>query len=331
MKNAVSARKRILFILLNICVVAYIAWREFHGGERAVFTGGVHAGYLGAAVLCFGVMLGAETWKYAWLLRRSGHATPWRTGFGCAVLGKYYDNITPAGCGGQPFQIHYLSKHGCSDGVSGALPILGFLGLQLSFVLMALVVLVSGAARDELPALRAAACGGLCLYAALPLCILLFAAIPKPLEAIVRWGTSLLQRLHILKDGTAAADRTCAALASYTESLTLFGRSSGVFAVVALLSLVFRAAMVCMPWFVLRAFGAAAEPLHCVCQVICLYAAVAVIPTPGNSGAAEASFYAVFSAAGGGVFAAMLVWRGLCYYSWLLAGVLFYGAGLARR
>ena len=327
--NEQGAQRRGLWVIpLNLAVIAVIAFLEFGRGARPE-----RPGWLLAAACCFGVMLGAETLKYACLLRAVEHPQPVHTGFRCAVLGKYFDNITPAGFGGQPFQIHYLSTHGCSDGVSGALPVLGFLGLQFSFITLALAVFLFGSRvfSDELT-VRLVAWAGLGLYSFVPVCVLLFSVAPRLLVGLVRGGTGLLRRLHILKDADRAANRAIDALEAYTASVRRFRRRPRVIIAAALLSFAFRASLLSMPWFVLRAFGAQVPFLRCFCKIVYIYAVIALIPTPGNTGAAEASFYTVFSTLPtGNVFWAMLVWRLLCYYSWLICGATYYIGRAARR
>ena len=146
-----------------------------------------------------------------------------------------------------------------------------------------------------------------------------------PLARIVSGGTFLLHRVHIIKDPERSTRRAIEALESYTDSVRHFSSQPRLLAATAILSMIFRLAMLVMPWFVLRAFGAQVSFPHCFCQVTYIYAVIAMIPTPGNSGAAEASFYTVFSTLStGSVFWAMLVWRLLCYYSWLIAGACHY-------
>jgi len=93
--------------------------------------------------------------------------------------------------------------------------------------------------------------------------------------------------------------------------------------VVFFLSLVYQLALMCLPYFVLHFFGAGVGFIECFCQVVYIYAAITIVFTPGNSGAAEASFYMVFGTlSGGAVFWGMLVWRALCYYSWIVLGAI---------
>ena len=65
--------------------------------------------------------------------------------------------------------------------------------------------------------------------------------------------------------------------------------------------------------------------------IVYICSAVTLIPTPGNSGVSEGTFYYVFSSPGSdGVFWAMLLWRLLCYYSFLLLGLLIFGSKLTK-
>ena len=59
---------------------------------------------------------------------------------------------------------------------------------------------------------------------------------------------------------------------------------------------------------------------------------VTLVPTPGNAGAAEGSFYLLFDQLDtSGVFWAMLIWRFLCYYFFILLGLGVYGIRTVER
>ena len=62
------------------------------------------------------------------------------------------------------------------------------------------------------------------------------------------------------------------------------------------------------------------------------YSAISFIPTPGSSGAAEASFYLVFSILSGGfLFMGMLLWRFVSFYSIMLIGIVVVFAGYSKN
>ena len=316
--NIVTA---VLFIF-SLVVVAVIAFMEFGGEQdRHIEKGSFNVLYLFAGIGCFLVALLCESVKYSYLLK--GKITHRHSlGFSTAVIGKYYDNLTPAGAGGQGFQMYYLSSHGCDSGTSGSLPIIGFLGLQFAFVLIGIVTIILG--RDfleELVAIKVTAIVGLVFYAFIPCCIIFFAIAPKVLEAIVGWASRMLGKLRILKDPEKAGEKAISSLKSYTHTLHMFSRNRAQVLAVFGLSVIYQLAFMSMPFFVLKFFGASMGFIECFCRVVYIYAAITIIFTPGNSGAAEASFYMVFNnLSGGEVFWGMLVWRALCYYSWIFLG-----------
>ena len=315
-----------VFFVFSLAVVAVIAIMEF-GGEkdRHLEKDSFNVLFLVGAVLCFLVALVCEFLKYFYMLKVRGYVNKHSLAFKVAVIGKYYDNLTPAGAGGQGFQMYYLSSHGCGPGTSGGLPIIGFLGLQFAFVLIGVLTMIFGGnyIGEQLVGIRVTAIVGLVFYAFIPACIIFFAVAPNVLEAIVGWGTRVLGKMHILKNPQKTEANAIQSLKSYTDALRSFGRHKGQILVIFLLSLVYQLAFMCMPYYVLHFFGASVGFIECFCQVVYIYAAITIVFTPGNSGAAEASFYMVFGTlSGGAVFWGMLVWRVLCYYSWIVLGAI---------
>ena len=318
----------VLFILINIAVVAATAVNEFAGkpaeasgfafSKRALF-------YLGCTALCLAALLLAETLKYRLMMRSLGERASFRVAFETAALGKYYDCITPSGAGGQPFQIMWLHRHGYSDGGASAMAITGYITMQAGFILLALGVFI-GWRSVELEAVRYTAYSGLFLFSLIPCLLLLFSFMPGAVKKIISAAIRLCGRLRLVKEPERAAERVIGMLDSYHGSFSVIAKDKAALAGLLLLSLVYRTALCSMPYFVLKMFGAPVDFLHIFVSAIYIYASIALVPTPGNAGAAEGAFYLVFSAMGsGGVFWAMLVWRLFSHYSFIAAGALVYG------
>jgi uncharacterized protein (TIRG00374 family) len=88
---------------------------------------------------------------------------------------------------------------------------------------------------------------------------------------------------------------------------------------------VFHILISSIPFFVLTAFGGSVDFLPCFVTTVAVTSAVYFVPTPGNAGAAEGTFYVVFSALSRGyVFWAMLVWRFFSYYIYIIMGPIIY-------
>lgn len=332
-----AKRKKLLSILLivvvNVGIIAYMAIREFGSGQTYQLpTQGINLWYLLAAAGCFLLALITETGKYDSMLQSAEGRADRRGAFECAVLGKYYDNITPLGAGGQPFQMFYLKKRGYSSGTSAALPVAGFLALQFAFSLIAVVVFMFGSFfTHNIPVIRYSAYVGLAFYLFVPLCILLFTAMPKTFGRAVRGVILFLHRIHLLKRGEERCEKALGALEEYRVNLLYLAKIPHLFAKVFFYSLIYQLAILSIPFFVLRAFGGGGSWAAVFTLVVYIYAAITFIPTPGNAGAAEGSFYAVFSALTSGyLFWAVLIWRFLCYYIWLILGMCLYGVNAMR-
>ncbi len=316
----------LLFAAINIAIVAYIAYNEFGKGAvngQSLARLHVDMSWLIFAVLCFAAAAGAETIKYRDMMIAAEGRDDLRCAFECAVLGKYYDNITPLGAGGQPFQIVYLKKRGLTTGDSAAMPIAGFLCLQFAFVLIAAAVFIcNGSVAQNVAAIRISAYVGLAFYMFVPVCIIMFAFMPRAFGRLVCAAAKLLSRIHLIKDYDKAVNSIFGSLGEYADSLKAMYKFPGLLLKLMLCSVVYQAAVMSIPYFVLRAFGGTNSWWTVFSLVVFIYAAITIIPTPGNSGAAEGSFYAVFSALTVGYLIwAMLVWRLLVYYSWLIAGL----------
>lgn len=331
MEDTKSKKKRILGLVLtivvNLLIVGYIAFREFGAEVRSVQTIEVldiRLWYLLFAVLCFGIAVYMEYVKYRRMIMTSEGRDDRHGALECAILGKYYDNITPLGAGGQPFQIYYLKKRGLSTGSSAAIPIAGFLALQFAFILVAIVVFITNRTPAEIsPVVRVSAYIGLLFYMAVPAAVICFAVMPKPFRKMVGGVTSFLGRLRILKDADKTSANIFASLDEYITSLRIMTRRKFFFAKMLFFSVIYQVAIMSIPYFVLRAFGGANGWWKVFSLVVYIYAAITIIPTPGNAGAAEGSFYAVFSTLEGGfLFWAMIIWRVLVYYMWLLLGLI---------
>ena len=318
----------ILFVLLNIGVVVWAALNEFNGKPPGAiglkFTPKALL-FLGCTAGCLAVLLLAETLKYCLMMRSLKEPVSFRVAFETAVLGKYYDSITPSGAGGQPFQIYWLHKHGYSDGGSSAMPITGYVTAQMGFILLALGVFIFWRSVD-LEAIRYTAYAGLLLFSLIPFLLVLFSLMPETVKKLVSAVIRFCGRLKIVKKPEETTEQVMGMLNSYNESFSMIVKDKVTGLCLLGLSLIFRLALCSMPYFVLKMFGASVKFMPIFCSTIYIYASIALVPTPGNAGAAEGAFYLVFSAMGSnGVFWSMLIWRLFSHYSFIIAGAIVYG------
>jgi len=337
-ENRKTTRKKrirtLLFILIQAAVIAFTALREFSGNKAGTMTSGfskdawIYGIFTGGCLL---VLLLAETLKYVLMMHSLKAPVSFRIAAETAILGKYYDCITPSGAGGQPFQILWMRRHGYSDGEASAMTVGAYVTMQAGFILLTLFFFIFG--RTAVPdGLRYTAYPGLLLISLIPCLLVLFSFMPRTVRKLISAVIRLGAKLKIVKDPEKATAKTVEALNSYHTHFSIIARDRLTLACLLLLSLIFRIALCSMPFFVLKMFGADVQYLSVLTSTVYIYAAISLIPTPGNAGAAEGAFYLVFSSVGNdGVFWAMLVWRLFSYWSFILAGAAVYGLNALER
>lgn len=323
-----------LFALFNIAVIATTAFNEFSGNKSGMTEIGLVKNapfFLGCTTVCLIILLIAESLKYCLMMRSLGEKPSFRIAFETASLGKYYDSITPSGAGGQPFQILWLHKHGYSDGNSSAMTITGYITMQTGFILLALSTFIL-ARSVELEAIRFTAYLGLLFFSLVPALMILFSYKPKMVKRLIAGIIRLGAKIRVIKKPEESTQQFVRKLDSYHTSFKGLSRDKKVLSLLLFLSLLYRFALCSMPYFVLKMFGASVSFFHIFALTIYIYAAITLVPTPGNSGAAEGAFYLVFSAMGSnGVFWAMLIWRFFCYYSFIAVGVGIYAVNAVHN
>lgn len=326
-----SKKKRIitliLTILLNLGIVGFIAGKELinnhKSGENKFNFEGIDVLFLVLGLACFGVALFAEFMKYRKMLMLAGGKKDNRGAFEVATYGKYADNVTPFGAGGQPFQIHYLHKRGYTSGTAAAVTIAGFLTQQIAFILIAIFVLIfNPGLLTSLAVIKVAAFVGLVFYSLIPLAILFFVVLPKPFGIFIKGILKLLEKIHIIKNAEKKANDFFRVLDEYVNIIKKMIKRPIFLLKVFFWSLVYQMAILSAPFFSMLAFKGSIDWWNAFSMTVYIYLAITIIPTPGNSGVAEGSFYIVFSSLeGGALFWAMILWRALVYYSWIIIGL----------
>ncbi len=324
----------VLFILGNIAIIFWTASQEFGGNNRVKFSDvKLHWWLLLPAILSFLIALTAEIHKYDMLIKEFTKKGNKKLARHTVLIGRYYDNVTPAAIGGQPFQIAHMLKNGVPREYAAMIPVLGFVTTQLAFVLLGIITLIFGANIVLSPVTYAAAYFGLMLYAFLPTMILFFALTPKTAKKILSSLFKFLHKIHIIKNVSKTEEKVFGEIEKYAKCIKHVVKDKKMLGKTMGLSLVYQFGMLSIPFFVISAFGGGISYLAATMTTISINAAISFVPTPGNAGAAEGSFYLVFSTLSSGyTFWAMLVWRFFSYYLFIaLGGLTYLELGLDKK
>lgn len=326
----------IIVLVINLIVVGYIAIDEYRKqSDSASFINisDVKLWYLGIGLACFALAVFVMYLGYKKMLMVATGKNDPKGAFECGMIGKYYDNVTPLGAGGQPFQMLYLKQRGYSGGASGSIPIVGFLSQQFAFLIIAAVVFIANRnIVDSVTLVRVQAYVGYLFYAFVPVAIVFFAFFPKPFVAFLNAIAKLLNKIKIIKDKEKAVNNITRVMNDYVSSFKMINKRPHFTVLLLFLSIIYQTAILSIPFFMLKAFGGTGNWWDTFSLVVYIYAAITIIPSPGNSGAAEGYFYAVFSQLKEGfLFWAVIAWRFMVYYLWIIIGIIITAKSTMRN
>lgn len=347
-KNATTA----VFIIFMVGVLVFTAYKDFFGGKqypslstlKEIFSNGWL--FLLLAILSLALSFLFKSLKISIMCKSMTKKAHFKTSVETAIIGTYYNNVTPLAVGGQPFEIYHLSKNGVKGGVASSIPIATFFLNQLAFVILGIASLilfkrnVLGAPQylvDSFPAFYALAMIGLFCCIFVPSLVILFSLLPKVGAKLVYFIISIGTKLKIVRKPEETLQNTIKTVVHNSHCLKKLASRPLVFSLTFLLSFLENIANVSIAFFVLKAFGLNLDMPFitewAIVLMICfiLFASITFIPTPGNSGAADLSFFLLFETVllPGLVFPAMITWRVLSFYSIIIIGFTF--ATLKKR
>lgn len=353
--NATSRRQRIFktvtsitFISLVLVVLAWTFFNDFASGEPlpswkvVIKTFGDNWYFLALAFVAILLTYLFKALKLSIMCKSMTKKWHFKTCFETGIFGIYYNNVTPLAVGGQPFEINYLSKHGVHGGVSSSLPIASYFLNQLAFVILGVTSLILFSSNaldiplhmiDATPTITSIlAIIGLFLCMLMPILVVTFSFMPKFGAMLVKFLFRLGSKLKIIKKPEELKYKTTKNVIHNSKCLKKIATNPLVFISSFILSFGETLASCSIAYLTLKFFGFnwPAEDLAEWAQVVqlclILYAAISFIPTPGNSGAADLSFYLLFktgltdSGYSGFAFPAMLTWRILSFYIYIIIG-----------
>ena len=335
----------LLFVVINVILVIILGFTSFNNGSAGEVTLGQTISiwfkkenviYWVIALALGLVSLLAEAAKFYIMIKKTtGKSKPYLS-LKTAIMGKYYDNITPLGSGGQPFQIYYMTKGGVPGAESMYLPVASFFMNQLAFLILCIVAFIVNSVTNGAPVVNAGAAGttllimayvGAAFSISIPVGIFIASFLPKLRAKIIKICVRFSYKFKLVKNKGAATRKANKLVNDYRKSLFMLAKSPMVVIGVTILSFVYEIALCSIPYFVVRACGVEANWLIYLCMCVIVYSAISFIPTPGNSGAAELSFMMLFTALSTSAvvsqYWAMAYWRFCCYFLIVLIGIVF--------
>lgn len=333
-KNQVKKKKKStwIFLLFNILIVGVILCYTLLTQETKpiseLFLEMPYFRYLGFAFLMMAVFYIIRAVSYAHLFKKTtGQFKLW-LGLKVAIVGKYWDSITPTSSGGQFAQVSYIHNKGYKGEVSTSVVVGGYMLWQIAFIILGLIVvtmpleLYTGGTVIKYFALI-----GVIITVILFSTLLLISLNRKLCSIIVVGGLRLLTKIKIIKNYRKALYKSLLFVRQYQQSIKAVAKNpfSLVFQVVLhMLSLIVVAYVDYFIYKTFNPFGTITSIQIIIMSLLCLYA-TRLFVSPGGSGAAEISYVAMFSRlfTEGTTFWALMFWRILTYYLYIAVGFIF--------
>ena len=335
----------LFLILFNIAILGYVAYESFYGKDGNFLDQSAEVfslwkknfKFLLIAASMPLVAVTAEGLKFAILTRHKTGVWNFRLGLRTVIMGKYYDNVTPFSSGGQPFQIYYLNKDGVPLGTATSFPFISFFLNQLALVFITIAIMIYlnfaqlGSVNATYNTIKVIAYIGLVFSIIVPLTIILVSIWPKLTKRIADFIVKMMEKIKFIRHKERHANTIYKTLDDYQESMSQYKskKSIGILAICFILSFIYKFALMSAPYFVIRACGITPNYFEIFALTVLVTVSVAIVPTPGNSGAAELSFQAIFNSAllSAGLGAAftfwnMLYWRFSVYYMFIILGII---------
>lgn len=339
-------RRNMISFIVSLLIIGCVVYLLFElsntleQGDSATFydlLDGMNWWYLLIAVGLFIIMYAADTLKYTLLGRSYGHKLGIAKDMKVALIGKYYEAITPFATGGQPMQIYYFYKNGMSGSKSTSITMVKYAVQMLAVTVVAAIVMGLGVGKlgmieNEITRNTILICGwvGFGINAFIPVFVTFIVFCPRAVSWVINLFVRLLYKIKIIKN----ADKLETKIRQWVDDFAVFSqfvyKKPLTFLLLFVLCLFEPIIQFIIPYFVLVAMcgtevmGMEGGTLLFSVMVLSMYAtyAAAFIPTPGSSGAVESVFMLAFTVVAESVlFWYVIVWRFLLYYIYVFLGV----------
>ncbi len=340
-KRKKSVIINLIFMLINVIFMVFIVKNLIADVDGMSFgeiirQQGDKLWWLAGGLLFYIIYIIAQVLMYKALIKNLTGKSRWGLSYDVAVVGKYYDNVTPFAVGGQPMQIVRLAESGISPGISTSIPIIKMLINNAINVLVAVIFFIFG--LPKLPLLNAFTnflqiiiiiLGVIGIIISVILVVFMFLISSGSLftRSFVSGLLRLGYKLKIVKNYRKSFKKVINQLSEYKSSMSYLWKHKKLLIKIIVLSLVECLTYASMPIFMVLAFSGNIDMSMSMLILICLTKhyvcsmASSFIPLPGGTGLMEISFIFLFGITiGDYVVWALLAWRFFTYYLIILHG-----------
>lgn len=335
---------KMLLLLVLIGISIYILFpitRSLTGEGTLAFADMIKGVSLPYFFLLLGVILLyilAESFQYSYILKTSTGKFRFKNSIKVALLGKYYDAVTPLGTGGQPSQIYYLHKKDIPKGVATAVPIVKYTfstfakGIfSVVFFSLAYVILPSSVLHNTgFTAIYVLAWISMAVTMAIPVIMIFGSLFPRAGKKLIIRIIAVLAKMHIVKRKYKMTKKYVTEMGEYRRSLKEILKRWWIVIPLLIICLVTVIISFSIPFFTATALANTTPTWDLWTDMFCggllAYFSASLLPTPGSSGGIELTSGLVFASVLLTLAPAVstwiiLVWRFFTYYIYIFVGI----------
>ncbi len=252
--------------------------------------------------------------------------------FVVAILGQYFNCITPSSSGGQPMQAYYFTKFGTPLSHAMTALLSKFIVYQFVLTVYSAVVLFlrfNSFASDFAP-LMVLVVFGFVINTIVIILLLMLAFFKKPVKKLAFWAIKLLGKIKILK-GDAVEDKLVQVdeiIEQYHENFCFIKSKPWLLIRMVIYTAIQLTAYFSISYVIYLGFGLSGTDYFTIisCQAFVIMIS-AFMPLPGALGAAEGSYTAFFGnifKSGNHSFVGIstFIWRFLTFYFPIIVGLI---------
>lgn len=215
-----------------------------------------------------------------------------------AMMGFYYNLVTPFASGSQPMQIYALNKYDINLSKSIAIVTNKTVLFQTVVTIYSAVIIFLNidVLKNELPSILVLMSIGMVMNIVSLLGGMLIVLSPNTMKIIVKVIVNILYRLKIFKSLNKKIHTINKFIDEYSYSIKLFIKNKKALCLSIILTIIQLTVFFSISYCVYKAFNLNGLSLFDVLALqVFLYMSVSPIPTPGNVGANEVAFLTIFS------------------------------------
>ena len=215
-----------------------------------------------------------------------------------AMMGFYYNLVTPFASGSQPMQIYALNKYDINLSKSIAIVTNKTVLFQTVVTICSAVIIFLNieVLKNELPSMLVLMSIGMVMNIVSLLGGMLIVLTPNTMKIIVKVIVNILYRLNIFKSLNKKIHTINKFIDEYSYSIKLFIKNKKALCLSIILTIIQLTVFFSISYCVYKAFNLNGLSLFEVLSLqVFLYMSVSPIPTPGNVGANEVAFLTIFA------------------------------------